>query len=77
MIGAVRREPKYGEHPLATKKRELHAELALCQGLMAIVILWNGVVDGIRNADAIDFGAGLVGVGLFAFGAITHWRWSR
>jgi hypothetical protein len=74
----IRLSPKDGEHPLATTKRELHRELSCAYAALAIVSLIAGVIDGVRApSSALDFGAGLVGVGVFGALGLVHWKWSR
>lgn len=71
-------KPKQGEHPLATKARELHQQLSASYWLLAFA----SVLIGINTAGGTPWRivgavADLLITGLFVVLALAERRWSR
>lgn len=69
-------KPRDGEHPLGTKCRMLHRELAWTWALLAVA----GFCLSIQSFAQGDTLFGLIGVALwvaFCWFASGHYRWSR
>lgn len=68
--------PRDGEHPLATKGRKLHSELALAWTLAAFPNICLAILEFVRG-EYLPGGVGFALLLLFLNFAVQHLRWSR
>lgn len=69
-------KPRTGEHPLATKCRELHRELAYVWALLAVLDICLTVLSFTLGGVLAGFIGSVLCVGFATF-AHAHLRWSR
>lgn len=71
-------QPKQGEHPLATKARELHQQLSASYWLLAFASVLIGYLTlGSSLVQVLVSVADLLITGLFVALALAEQRWSR
>lgn len=71
-------QPKRGEHPLATKARELHQQLSASYWLLAFASVLIGYLTlGSSLVQVLGSVADLLITGLFVALALAERRWAR